>query len=256
MPGSPPISTSEPRTTPPPSTRSSSPMPVGSRSRPRGHVPQRLRARRRRRAGAAPARRRLGALLHQRHVRAAGAQTIGARAGLRAREAALLTAVDDARAGSLALLGLGAVAAEALQQPAQQKTPLGARRGSRRGARTRSVGDEGADGALALVDLRGDLLEVGQRGLQIARGLADPRVGRLVLDEAAERALPPTRRSETSRKLCATTLQVLEHVLVLRVEQQRGHEPLVGGARLLGTCARACPSRPRSASRPRWTDRR
>jgi len=32
IPGSPPISTSEPRTTPPPSTRSSSAMPVGSRS--------------------------------------------------------------------------------------------------------------------------------------------------------------------------------------------------------------------------------
>src|SRR5207245_3101759 len=53
----------------------------------------------------------------------------------------------------------------------------------------RRIGDEGAEGAFALVDLRGDLPEVGQRGLQISRRLADARVGRLVLDEAAERAL-------------------------------------------------------------------
>src|SRR5436190_1782638 len=59
---------------------------------------QRLRSARRRRAAPSCARRRLGALLDELHVRTAGAQTVGTRPGLGTGEAALLTAIHRGRA--------------------------------------------------------------------------------------------------------------------------------------------------------------
>src|SRR5207247_11440263 len=66
------------------------------------------------------------------------------------------------RADSLALLRLAA-AAEALEQAAEQEAPLSALEDRDETLVDRRIGDEGAEGAFALVDLRGDLPEVGQR---------------------------------------------------------------------------------------------
>src|SRR5437867_6536124 len=137
------------------------------------------------------------------------------------------------RGDSLALLGLAA-AAQISQQPAQQKGPLRAVEDRDESLVHGWIGDERAQRALALVDLRGDLLEIGERRLQIARGLADAGVGRLVLDEAAERALAADQAIRDLAEVVRDDLEVLEHVLVLRVEQQRRHQPLVRAARLLG----------------------
>ncbi len=94
-PGSPPISTSEPLTRPPPRTRSSSPMRVGSRSPAslaislRAHGPAGRRAPRPRAAAGRP-----DAFLHEGDELAAGAPAVGTRARLGAGEAALLAPVD------------------------------------------------------------------------------------------------------------------------------------------------------------------
>src|SRR5215470_2376241 len=91
-------------------------------------------------------------------------------------------------AGSLALLRLPAVA-EATEQAAQQKGSLRAVENGDETLVHRRIGDERAQRPFTLVDLCGDFLEVGERGLQIARGLPNAGVGRLVLDELAEGAL-------------------------------------------------------------------
>src|SRR5258708_16312551 len=117
-------------------------------------------------------------------------------------------------ADSLAPFRLAA-AAEALEQAAEQEAPLRAVEDGDEALVDGRIGDEGAQRALALVDLRGDLLEIGQRGLEIARRLADARVGRLVLDEAAERALAAHETVAAPAHVARYHFQVLDHLLAL-----------------------------------------
>ena len=255
MPGSPPISTSEPGTTPPPSTRSSSPMPR------RDPLPAVVTAMSPMGMGRAPAassgraepRRGRGPLLHQRHV-GPDPRAVRAGAGLRRGEAAVLAAIGrSARAPSAASAPARCLAGR--RRGPSRWSSGSASAGGSSAARPRGtdevlvhgrVLEQRAHRALARLEPVGDRAQVGHRGAE---------VGGPVAGEPSVPSVPPSWSSSPSRPWpCAPALGDVAEVVGQRpggprrpvlycgIEEQRG-EQAVAPAPASRRPGRARPSR-------------
>ena len=182
------------------------------------------------------------ALLDQGHQLSGHPLAVRARAGLRAGEAALLAAIDVAvahhlsslRGGSGLVLALIPLLAKSAEEVFQDRAPLGPVEDGDETLVERRIGDEGAERSLALVDLGRDLFQVPHRHPQIVYRTAETRVARVVLDQAAQR--PPTTDDPVRdlSQIVADDAEVLQDLLVLRIEEQAGQEAVFGIRRLSG----------------------